>query len=107
MSLQFIKKNNISLILAEKIDRLTRNLKDASIINDWVQENKNNEVHFVKENFIVSQNTKAHENLVWDMKVAIAKFYTKNLSEEVKKNCPRMASNKASSWLYNNWRQGS
>ena len=83
--LQFIKKNNISLILAEKIDRLTRNLKDASIINDWVQENKNNEVHFVKENFIVSQNTKAHENLVWDMKVAIARFYTNNLSEEVRK----------------------
>ncbi len=83
--LQYIKKNNANLILAEKIDRLTRNLKDASIINDWVQENKNNEVHFVKENFIVSQNTKAHENLVWDMKVAIARFYTNNLSEEVKK----------------------
>jgi site-specific DNA recombinase len=83
--LQYIKKNNVSLILAEKIDRLTRNLKDASIINDWVQENKNNEVHFVKENFIVSQNTKAHENFVWDMKVAMARFYTNNLSEEVKK----------------------
>ena len=27
----------------------------------------------------------AHENLVWDMKVAIARFYTNNLSEEVKK----------------------
>jgi len=83
--LQYIKKNSANLILAEKIDRLTRNLKDASIINDWVQEDKNNEVHFVKENFIVSQNTKAHENLVWDMKVAIARFYTNNLSEEVRK----------------------
>lgn len=83
--LQYIKKNSANLILAEKIDRLTRNLKDASILNDWVQEDKNNEVHFVKENFIVSQNTKAHENLVWDMKVAIARFYTNNLSEEVRK----------------------
>ncbi|MCE9585053.1 recombinase family protein [Candidatus Nomurabacteria bacterium] len=83
--LQFIKKNKVNLILAEKIDRLTRNLKDASIINDWVYEEKNNEVHFVKENFIVSQNTRAHENLVWDMKVAIARFYTNNLSEEVRK----------------------
>lgn len=83
--LQFIKKNNVNLILAEKIDRLTRNLKDASIINDWVYEEKNNQVHFVKENFIVSQNTRAHENLVWDMKVAIARFYTNNLSEEVHK----------------------
>lgn len=83
--LQFIKKNNITIILCEKIDRLTRNLKDASIISDWVQEDKSHEVHFVKENFIVSQNTKAHENLVWDMKVAVARFYTNNLSEEVHK----------------------
>ena len=83
--LQFIKKNNVNLILAEKIDRITRNLKDAAIVSDWVQEDKNHEVHFVKENFIVSQNTKAHENLVWDMKVAVARFYSNNLSEEVHK----------------------
>lgn len=83
--LQFIKKNNITLILCEKIDRLTRNLKDAAIVSDWVYEDKSHEVHFVKENFIVSQNTKAHENLVWDMKVAVARFYSNNLSEEVHK----------------------
>jgi len=39
----------------------------------------------VKENFILNKNTRAHENLVWDMKVSIARFYTNNLSEEVKK----------------------
>lgn len=83
--LKFIKKNNVNLILCEKIDRLTRNLKDAAIVSDWVHEDKSHEVHFVKENFIVSQNTKAHENLVWDMKVAVARFYSNNLSEEVKK----------------------
>jgi len=83
--LQFINKNNITIILCEKIDRLTRNLKDASIVNDWVLEDKSHEVHFVKENFIVNQNTKAHENLVWDMKVSVARFYSNNLSEEVKK----------------------
>lgn len=83
--LQFIKKSNINIILCEKIDRLTRNLKDASIVSDWVHEDKDNEVHFVKENFIVNNNTKAHENFVWDMKVAMARFYTNNLSEEVKK----------------------
>ncbi len=83
--LQFIKKSNINLILCEKIDRLTRNLKDAAIVSDWVQEDKGREVHFVKENFIVNQNTKAHENFVWDMKVAMARFYANNLSEEVHK----------------------
>jgi len=83
--LEFISKTKINLILCEKIDRLTRNLKDAADVDDWVHEDNGNEVHFVKENFILSQNTRAHENLVWDMKVAIARFYTNNLSEEVRK----------------------
>ena len=81
----FASKNKVDIILCEKIDRLTRNLKDAAVVNDWVQDKPERAVHFVKESFIVSKNTKAHENLVWDMKVAIARFYTNNLSEEVKK----------------------
>ena len=83
--LQYATKNGIKIILCEKIDRLTRNLKDAATISDWIFENEEREIHFVKENFIVNRNTRAHENLVWDMKVAIARFYTNNLSEEVKK----------------------
>lgn len=82
---QYLVKNKISCILCEKIDRLTRNLKDGAVVSDWIYQNPANEVHFVKENFIVNKNTRAHENLVWDMKVAIARFYTNNLSEEVKK----------------------
>lgn len=83
--LEFVSKKDIPIVLCEKIDRLTRNLKDAASVNDWIQENQKREVHFVKESFIVNKNTRAHENLVWDMKVAIARFYTNNLSEEVKK----------------------
>ncbi|TSC77444.1 MAG: Uncharacterized protein G01um101433_599 [Parcubacteria group bacterium Gr01-1014_33] len=83
--LEYANKHKISVILCEKIDRLTRNIKDAAIVNDWITEDENRQVHFVKENFILSKNTRAHENLVWDMKVAIARFYTNNLSEEVKK----------------------
>ena len=83
----YANKNKISIICCEKIDRLTRNLKDASLVQDWIEEYKDEdrEVHFLKESFILNTNTKAHENLVWDMKVAIARFYTNNLSEEVKK----------------------
>lgn len=82
---EYANKHKISVILCEKIDRLTRNIKDAAIVSDWITENEARQVHFVKENFILSKNTRAHENLVWDMKVAIARFYTNNLSEEVKK----------------------
>jgi len=83
--LRYIKQRKINIILCEKIDRLTRNLKDGAVISDWVTTNEDRQVHFVKENFVVCKNTRAHENLVWDMKVAIARFYTNNLSEEVKK----------------------
>jgi site-specific DNA recombinase len=81
----YATKNKINIICCEKIDRLTRNLKDASLVQDWVEANKEREVHFLKESFILNDQTKAHENLVWDMKVAIARFYSNNLSEEVKK----------------------
>jgi len=78
-------KSKSSIILCEKIDRLTRNLKDAATVDDWVKEKKERSVHFIKENFVLNQQTRAHENLVWDMKVVIARFYTNNLSEEVRK----------------------
>ena len=83
--LQFVTDAGINVILCEKIDRLTRNLKDAATASDWILESNDRAIHFVKENFVVSKNTRAHENLVWDMKVAMARFYTNNLSEEVKK----------------------
>src|SRR5437868_3236872 len=52
--LAYTEKHNVNIILCEKIDRLTRNLKDAAIINDWVHEaGKDREVHFIKENFIL------------------------------------------------------
>lgn len=83
--LKYATKHNIPNVICEKIDRLTRTPKDAGVIDDWVRDKKERRVHFVKESFILSQDTKAHENLVWNMKVAIAKFYTDNLSEEVRK----------------------
>ncbi len=83
--LAYAEKSGIAVILCEKIDRLTRNLKDAATVDDWIRTKEGREVHFVKENFVLNENTRAHENLVWDMKVAIARFYTNNLSEEVKK----------------------
>jgi len=82
---EYANKNKVDVICCEKIDRLTRNLKDAALVQDWIEQGKNREVHFLKENFVLNGNTRAHENLVWDMKVAIARFYTNNLSEEVKK----------------------
>lgn len=83
--LQYAEKHKVPVILCEKIDRLTRNLKDAASVSDWINEDAMRQVHFAKESFIANKNTRAHENLVWDMKVAISRFYTNNLAEEVRK----------------------
>jgi site-specific DNA recombinase len=83
--LRFANTNAIDVIVCEKTDRLTRNPKDAVAIDEWVQAENSRAVHMVKEGTILNQQYKAHEGLVWNMKVAIAKFYTDNLSEEVKK----------------------
>ena len=95
-AINYTTTENIPLIICEKIDRLTRTGKDATVVSDWVLENASREVHCVKESFVLSHNTKAHENLVWDMKVAIARFYINNLSEEVKKGQEEKA---AQGWL--------
>jgi DNA invertase Pin-like site-specific DNA recombinase len=81
----YAEQAKVSIILCEKIDRLTRNSKDAVVADDWVKAVEGREIHFVKESFILNSTTRAHENLVWDMKVSIARFYSNNLSEEVKK----------------------
>lgn len=101
--LAYAGKEKIDIIICEKVDRLTRNMKDAGIVDEWVKADKNREVHFVKENFILNLNTKAHENLVWDMKVAIARFYANNLSEEVKKGLKEKA---AQGWYPGSHKRG-
>lgn len=69
---------------ADKVLGLTSQIIDI-LKKPWEDGLENREIHFVKESFVVNNQTRAHENLVWDMKVAIAHFYINNLSEEVRK----------------------
>lgn len=83
--LEYVKKHKINCILVEKVDRLTRNMRDALVVNEWIQENPSHQVHFVKNNLVVDQNTRSDDTFKWDIEVILAKKYTANLSEEVKK----------------------
>ncbi|UVO52012.1 recombinase family protein [Sphingomonas sp. SUN019] len=67
----------IGILLVEKTDRLYRNLKDWAIIDDL-----GIEVHFVKENFILSDDCRSSEKFMHGIKVLVAKSYIDNLSEE-------------------------
>jgi DNA invertase Pin-like site-specific DNA recombinase len=83
--LEMLKKERIKIIICEKVDRLTRNLKDAVQINEWINEDPEREVHFAKENWILTKDSKSGEKFIWNVRVSVAQYYTDNLSEEVKK----------------------
>ena len=68
------------VVLVEKTDRLYRNFKDYVTIDELGVE-----VHFVKENFILSETSRSHEKFMHGIKVLMAKNYIDNLSEEVQK----------------------
>lgn len=68
---------DIGILLVEKTDRLYRNLKDWAIIDDL-----GIEVHFVKENFVLSDDCRSSEKFMHGIKVLVAKSYIDNLSEE-------------------------
>lgn len=47
--LTYLNENNIYNLAVEKTDRLTRNLRDAVAIDDWLQGDKDRMLHAVKE----------------------------------------------------------
>jgi len=83
--MDYVGKNNIQILLCEKVDRLTRNLKEAVVANDWLEANEERQIHFVKQNLVIHKNAKSDEKFRWDIEIVLAKKYISNLSEEVKK----------------------
>ena len=48
--LAYMQNNNVYNLAVEKTDRLTRNLRDAVAIDDWLEADSNRMLHAVKEN---------------------------------------------------------
>jgi site-specific DNA recombinase len=81
-----LKKNRAKIpagncaILVEKTDRLYRNIKDWVTIDELGAE-----IHFVKENVVLSAESRSSEKFMHGIKVLMAKNYIDNLSEETSK----------------------
>lgn len=69
------------VILVEKVDRLYRNLIDYCTIDNI----KGLEVHFVKENEILSEKSHSSIKFMIGIRVLMAKQYIENLAEESRK----------------------
>lgn len=72
------------LVLVEKTDRLYRNRTDAITFEELI-ENRGVEVHLVKEGRVIAKDSRSQDKFMHDIHVAVAKHYSENLKEEVKK----------------------
>ena len=76
---------DIKVVICEKVDRITRNFKDAVKLQDWLEEDEERQIHFVKQNLIIHKNSRSTDQLMWDIFLSLARNYSNNLSEETKK----------------------
>ncbi|MEI6042470.1 MAG: recombinase family protein [bacterium] len=83
--MEYMENKGISILLCEKVDRLSRNLKEAVVANDWIEANQKRQIHFVKQNLVIHKASKSDEKFRWDIEIVLAKKFISNLSEEVKK----------------------
>jgi len=88
--IKFLKRSSVRVLLVEKTDRLYRNLKDYVTVDEL-----DLEIHFVKENVVVSRDSRSSEKFMHGIKVLMAKNYIDNLSEEIKKGCLKKPSSRS------------
>jgi len=72
--------DSVKTVLVEKTDRLYRNFRDYVTVDEL-----DLEIHLVKENEILGQDSKSHQKFIHGIKVLMAKNFIDNLSEETKK----------------------
>ncbi len=93
----------IKNVICEKVDRITRNFKDAVKLDDWLNENEERQIHFVKQNLVLHKYSRSHERFQWDIYIALARQYSNNLSEETRKGLYEKA---AEGWFPGNHKRG-
>ena len=92
----YIDHHQVKHFVVEKVDRLTRNFKDAVMIDDWLEADEERRVHLVKDSLIMHKNSRSQEKLNWGVRIIFAKNYIDNLKEEVDKG---MKEKLAQGWL--------
>lgn len=83
--LEHARKKKIKNLVFEKVDRAARNFKEAVALNEWLEEDDERKIHSVKDSLVMHKGSTSQEKLNWGIRIVLAKNYTDNLSEEVKK----------------------
>ena len=83
--LRYIKQSNVTNLVVEKTDRLTRNFRDAVVVDDWLEADQRRVLHMVKEGLVIHKYSRSDTKLMWNIYLSFAKKYTDNLREEAMK----------------------
>jgi site-specific DNA recombinase len=91
-------KSKIALIV-ETVDRLQRSFKESVMLDEHRKSGKL-ELHFIRENLVIHQESNSSEIQRWDLAVFVAKSFVLQISDNVKRTiekkirngeCPSMA----------------
>jgi DNA invertase Pin-like site-specific DNA recombinase len=83
----FKRNRSCRILLVEKTDRLYRNYRDALTLEDL-----DIKIYFVKENETLSKDARSQVKFMHDIRLAMARNYSENVREEVKKGMSEKAS---------------
>jgi len=72
--MSYTKKHQVKVLICEKADRLTRNFKDMVMIDNWLDMDKERQVHLVKDSLILHRNSRSQEKLNWGIRILFAKI---------------------------------
>lgn len=87
---EYVKANNdVKAIVAYRVDRITRNFRDAVLI-DELRLNYGKEIHFVYDRLVIGEHTIGRDIQDWDLKVFLAKQYLNRLKEDAKNSASQM-----------------
>ena len=85
-------KKEVNTIIAYRVDRITRNFRDAVLIDD-LRLNYDKSIHFVYDRLVISKNTVGRDIQDWDLKVFLAKQYLNRLKEDATNSAAYMLKN--------------
>ena len=86
----YVKANErIKAIIAYRVDRVTRNFRDAVLIDD-LRLSYDKEIHFVYDHLIIKKDTTGRDIQDWDLRVFLAKQYLNRLKEDAKNSATQM-----------------
>lgn len=77
-----VKKNgDVKAIIAYRVDRITRNYRDAVAMDD-LRLDCDKVLHFVYDHLVIDKNTVGRDIVDWDLKVFLAKQFLNRLKED-------------------------